>query len=154
MKTTRAAHFSREVATANLEALLPLCENLLLTLLSLYEKWHGDFSTEIPRFSGIGPGGDNASVQVIRCALETVFSVSSAELVSKMLKQVLGKLLAAFTNDNPEVNEQCVGQSIILTGLLSTVIRYVQENGRYCSWNDDYCIEGGCSSVHVICISF
>ena len=47
----------RAVATANLEALHPMCETLLLTLLSLYEQWHGDYSAEVPRFSGIGAGG-------------------------------------------------------------------------------------------------
>ena len=101
-----------------------------MTLLSLYEQWHGDFSTEIPRFSGIGVGGDNASVQVVRCALETMFSIAPSELVSKLLKQILGKLLTAFTNDNPAEADLCAGQSIILTGLLSTVIRYVKDGGR------------------------
>ena len=129
LKTTRARRLSREIATNNLTAIQSLCENIILTLLSLYEQWHGDYSTEIPRFSGIGPGGDNASVQVIRCTLETMFSAASTDLVSKMLKQVLGKLLAAFTNENPEESERCVGQSIILTGLLSTIIRYVQDGG-------------------------
>lgn len=120
----------RSIASANLEALQTLCEGLLMTLLSLYEQWHGDFSTEIPRFSGIGIGGDNSSVQTIRCALETMFSIASSDLVSKMLKQILGKLLAAFTNENPDEAEICAGQSIILTGLLSTVIRYVKDEGR------------------------
>lgn len=119
----------RAVATANLEALHPMCETLLLTLLSLYEQWHGDYSAEVPRFSGIGAGGDNASVQVVRCTIETVFSVAPGDLVSKMLKQVLGKLLAAFTNEDPAEADRCMGQSIILTGLLSTVVRYVKDEG-------------------------
>ena len=106
-----------------------LCENLLLTLLALYEQWHGDFSEEIPRYSGIGKGGDITNVQVIRCAIETVFSISAPDLVSKMLNQVLSKLLMAFTSDDPANTERCVGQSIILTGLLSTVIQYVKDEG-------------------------
>ena len=42
---------------------------------------------------------------------------------------VLSKLLMAFTNDDPANTERCVGQSIILTGLLSTVIQYVKDEG-------------------------
>ena len=130
LNTTRAPRLDRSVATANLEALQTLCEGLLMTLLSLYEQWHGDFSTEIPRFSGIGIGGDNASVQIVRCALETMFSIAPSEIVTKLLKQILGKLLAAFTNENPAESDVCAGQSIILTGLLSTVIRYVKDDGE------------------------
>lgn len=78
-----------------------MCENILLTLLSLYEQWHGDYSEEIPRYSGIGKGGDNMTVQVIRCTIETVLSISQPDLVSKMLNQVISKLLMAFTNENP-----------------------------------------------------
>lgn len=59
-----------------------------------------------------------------------MFSIAPSELVSKLLKQILGKLLTAFTNDNPAEADLCAGQSIILTGLLSTVIRYVKDDGR------------------------
>ncbi len=117
------------MAQANIAALQQLCENILLTLLALYEQWHGDFSEEIPRFSGIGKGGDISNVQVVRCAIEAVFSISAPELVSKMLNQVLSKLLVAFTNDDPASVERCAGQSIILSGLLSTVIQYVKDEG-------------------------
>ena len=109
------------MAQANIAALQQLCENILLTLLALYEQWHGDFSEEIPRFSGIGKGGDISNVQVVRCAIDAVFSISAPELVSKML--------VAFTNDDPASVERCAGQSIILSGLLSTVIQYVKDEG-------------------------
>ena len=66
---------------------------------------------------------------MVRCAIEAVFSISAPELVSKMLNQVLSKLLVAFTNDDPASVERCAGQSIILSGLLSTVIQYEKEEG-------------------------
>ena len=102
-------------------------ESLLLVLLSLYEQWHGDYVSEVPKYSGIGQGGDIGNVQVIRCAIETVFSIASPDLVSKMLNQVLTKLLTAFTNEQSELAEQSLGQSIILSGLLSTVIPFARE---------------------------
>ena len=81
----------------------------------------------MPKYSGIGQGGDIGNVQVIRCAIETVFSIASTDLVSKMLNQVLTKLLTAFTNEQSELAEQSLGQSIILTGLLSTVIPFARD---------------------------
>lgn len=101
LKTTRAPRINPQVASHNLSVIQPMCENILLTLLSLYEQWHGDYSEEIPRYSGIGKGGDNMTVQVIRCTIETVLSISQPDLVSKMLNQVISKLLMAFTNENP-----------------------------------------------------
>ena len=139
LKTTRAPRIPRELALQNINAFQPLCENLLLTLLSLYEQWHGDYSEEIPRYSGIGKGGDNLTVQVIRCTIETVLGIAPPTLVSQVLNQILSKLLTAFTNENPEqqsiydvynmIVDYCVGQSIILTGLLSTAIRFIKEEG-------------------------
>ena len=102
LKTTRAPRIPRELALQNINAFQPICENLLLTLLSLYEQWHGDYSEEIPRYSGIGKGGDNLTVQVIRCTIETVLGIAPPTLVSQVLNQILSKLLTAFTNENPE----------------------------------------------------
>lgn len=110
LKTTRAPRIDRATAEKNLQVIQPFCENLLLTLLSLYEQWHGDYSEEIPRYSGIGKGGDNLTVQVIRCTIETLLSISSADLVSKMLNQVLSKLLVAFTNENPAEQSRCLSK--------------------------------------------
>ena len=127
LKSTRAPRIDAAQAGANSAVLQNGSESLLLVLLSLYEQWHGDYSSEVPKYSGIGQGGDIGNVQVIRCAIETVFSIAPAELVSKMLNQVLTKLLTAFTNEQGALAEQSLGQSIILTGLLSTVIPFARD---------------------------
>lgn len=110
MKTTRAPRIDPAIAKHTIEIIQPQCENLLLTLLSLYEQWHGDYSEEIPRYSGIGKGGDNLTVQVIRCTIETILSISPSDLVSKLLNQILSKLLVAFTNEDP--SQQSIDYSI------------------------------------------
>ena len=125
LNTTRAPAINPSTATDNLQVLQSLSEPFISSLLALYEQWHGSFASDIPRYSGIGEGGDISSVQIIRCTLETLLSIVPLEQTINFRNEILSKLLTAFNTESAgsvEEKNHAVGQCIILTGLLSTVI--------------------------------
>ncbi|KAK8802079.1 hypothetical protein WA158_006474 [Blastocystis sp. Blastoise] len=133
LSITRAIRPTNEMSKQILSMMSAFADNYISILFPIYEHSHGKFPTKKSiTLDGIGEGGNIENVNILRGTIEGFMSLCTKESIHTYTTTILKSLLTLLnTNSNNNNNNKedlsTISQCLIYSGLLSTVIPFVNE---------------------------
>lgn len=124
LTTSQAPKIDVSQAKKNLEVVTGCMEVFIEAGLSLFERCHGSYEKEIPKFNGVGQGGEIAVVLSLRYALTVMCSVTPSTKITSLVERVTNQIQSV----NGSTETPSLRQHIVCSGELAVLIPSAQSD--------------------------
>ena len=124
LTTSQAPKIDASQAKKNLEVFTGCMEVFIEAGLSLYERCHGNYEKEIPKFNGVGQGGEIAVVLSLRYALTVMCSITPSTKITSLVERVINQIQSV----NGSTENSSLRQHIVCSGELAVLIPSAQSD--------------------------